>query len=524
MNIINEKIDFEKKIKNILKLYEIGSFEEVISRTIPLLKKYPDIIDLYNLLALSYNGINKTEEAIKLLDNILKRDPNNIHVLNNLGLVHSNISSFKLSKIFLEKALKIKPDFFQAANNLANLYLKLNKAEEAINLLKKFINQEKSNNYVLNFTIANSYQQSGDFKNARKHYDKCLILEPNRCDSDKAISLMTNYKNDKSDHMQKMEKKLTKDLNKTDSMLLNYSLGKAYEDINNFEKSFLHLKKANNLNSEIINYNPSIEKKLFENIKVIFKDDFNKVSKDYNSDKTIIFIVGMPRSGTSLIEQILSSNENVYGAGELPFIGNLAENLFFKNKIKLNFNSLKEIEEEKFIELNKDYFKNLSSFEVNKKIFIDKAPFNFKWIGLIKKIIPNSKIIHCRRDAMDICWSNYKNFFSSVKMNYSNNFKNIAYFYNLYLDIMNYWKSKFKQEIYDIDYENIIKNPEEEIKNLVSFCKLGWNENYLKFYENKKTVSTASLAQVRSPLYKSSIKKWEKFSEELNELKKLINY
>ncbi len=524
MTIINEKIDFEKKIKNILKLYEIGNFEEVISRTTPLVKKYPDIIDLYNLLALSYNGLNKTEDAIKLLENVLKKDPNNIHVLNNLGLVHSGISSFKASKIFLEKALKIKPDFFQAANNLANLFLKLNKSEEAINLLKKFINEKYSNNYALNFTIANSYQQSGDFKNARKHYDKCLLLEPNRCDSDKAISLMTNYKNDKTNHMENMEKKLSKELNKTDLMLLNYSLGKAYEDNKNYEKSFLHLKKANDLNNEIINYNPLNEKKIFENIKILFKDDLNKVSKDYNSDKIIIFIVGMPRSGTSLIEQILSSNKNVYGAGELPFIGNLAENLFFKNKTKLNFNSLKEIEEKKFIELNKDYFKKLSSFETNKKIFIDKAPFNFKWIGLIKKIIPNSKIIHCKRDAMDVCWSNYKNFFSSIKMNYSNNFKNIAYFYNLYLDIMNYWKNKFKKEIYDIEYENLINDPEKEIKNLVSFCELDWNENYLKFYENKKTVSTASLAQVRSPLYKSSVKKWEKFGEKLNELKKLINY
>ncbi len=524
MTIINEKIDFEKKIKNIIKLYEIGNFEEVISRTKPLVKKYPEIIDLYNLLALSYNGLNKTEDAIKLLDDVLKRDPNNIHLLNNLGMIHSGISSFEPSKKFLDKALKIKPDFFQAANNLANLFLKLNKAEEAIKLLKKFINQENSNNYVLNFTIANSYQQSGDFENARKHYNKCLLIEPNRCDSDKAISLMTNYKNDKSNHMENMEKKLINDLNKTDLMLLNYSLGKAYEDISNYEKSFLHLKKANDLNSEIINFNSSNEKKIFENIKIIFKDDFNTISKDYNSDKIIIFIVGMPRSGTSLIEQILSSNKNVYGAGELPFIGNLAENLFFNNKIKLNFNSLKEIDEEKFVKLSNEYFQKLSSFEVKKNIFIDKAPFNFKWIGLIKKIIPNSKIIHCKRDAMDICWSNYKNFFSSIKMNYANDFKNIAYFYNLYLDIMDYWKVKFKNEIYDIYYENLIKNPEKEIKNLVSFCELDWNENYLKFYENKKTVSTASLAQVRSPLYKSSIKKWEKFGEKLSGLKKLINY
>ncbi len=125
MTVINEKIDFEKKIKNILKLYEIGSFEDVISRTKPLIKKYPDIVDLYNLLALSYNGLNKTGDAIKILEDVLKRDPNNIHALNNLGMIHSGISSFELSKIYLDKALKIKPDFFQAANNLAQFIFEI---------------------------------------------------------------------------------------------------------------------------------------------------------------------------------------------------------------------------------------------------------------------------------------------------------------------------------------------------------------------------------------------------------------
>ena len=125
---------------------------------------------------------------------------------------------------------------------------------------------------------------------------------------------------------------------------------------------------------------------------------------------------------------------------------------------------------------------------------------------------------------MDICWSNYKNFFSSAKMNYANSFKNIANYYKLYLDIMNFWKKKYPNEIYNMNYEKLIEDPRNEINKLVKFCDVDWVENYLNFYKNKKIVQTASLAQVRSPLYKSSIKKWEKFGKELYELKKLINY
>ena len=269
MNNINEEIQLEEKVKNILKFYSAGNYEEVEARTKPLIKKFPDIIELYNLLALAYNGLNKTNEAIKLLNGAKRKDPNNIHILNNLGMIHSGLNNFENAKEVLNKALDLKPDFFQAANNLSNLLLKLNKADEAINLLKKFINnKENLNNYVLNFTIGNAYQQSGDFKNARYHYEKCLKIDHSRCDPDKAISLMTNYKNDESNHLSDMEKKLKNKLSKTDLMLLNYSLGKAYEDLENYSKSFIHLKNANKLNYELTNYSSSLENKKFENIKL----------------------------------------------------------------------------------------------------------------------------------------------------------------------------------------------------------------------------------------------------------------
>ena len=148
-----------------------------------------------------------------------------------------------------------------------------------------YLNKENSNNYLLNFTLGNAHQQAGNFDNAKSYFEKCLEINPNRCDSDKAISLMTDYKNDKSNHLLKMEKKINNKLSKTDLMLLNFSLGKAYEDIKNYEKSFYYLKNANKLQNEFFNHNPLFEKKIFEKIKLIFKNKFNTDNKNYISDK-----------------------------------------------------------------------------------------------------------------------------------------------------------------------------------------------------------------------------------------------
>ena len=245
MSALNENIELEKKVKSILALYAIADYEEVILRTKTLLKKFPNIIDLNNILALAYNGINKQKEGIEILENVIVKQPNNIHILNNLGMMHSALNNYDTSYKFLNKALEIKPDFFQAANNLSNLYLKLNRSDKAIELLKKFLNKENLKNYILYFGLANAYQQGGDFNNSRKHFQKCLDIDPSKADADKAISLMTNYKSDKTNHLDSMEKKMNNKLSKLDSMLLHYSLGKAYEDLENYSKSINHFKIAN---------------------------------------------------------------------------------------------------------------------------------------------------------------------------------------------------------------------------------------------------------------------------------------
>ena len=507
MKIISQEEKLKADIQVIINYFNVGSYDDVINKSIPLIKKYPETYILKNLLALSYNAQNKYEEAIKVLDNAIKNDPNNIFILNNLGLVHSNLENTRTAEEYLNRAIDVKPLFLDASITLANLKSKIDKNEEAIEILSKLENTYKES-YILNFTMGNIYQQVGNFDKAIYHLNYCLKLDPQNTAPDKAISLITKYTPGHK-HLNDMQEKFEAIKSDDHKMILSFALGKAFEDIKEYKKSFKYLDIANKMRDEKLNYNITSEKNLFLDIKNFFKNkSFTKIKP---SNKKIIFILGMPRSGTSLIEQILSSHEQVHGAGELNHIGNFIEKNLFLND--------KNLPEKKLLEFQNYYIEKL---DTQKDIVTDKAPLNFKWIGFLLATFPNCKIIHSNRDPMDTCWSMFKNFFSSKKLNFCYNLENLGKYYILYKELMTFWKSKFGDRIYDINYEDLITNQETEVKKLLKNCELDWDENCMTFYKNKKSVATASLAQVRSPIYKSSVQKWKNYSSELNELLQII--
>ena len=311
-----------------------------------------------------------------------------------------------------------------------------------------------------------------------------------------------------------MENKLIKNIDDEGVKRLNFALGKAYEDIGDFKRSFKFYETGNKLYKKKINFNINNELKNFDQMKKTF--EAQKIEKLNDHGQKIIFILGMPRSGTTLTEQILSSHKNVYGAGELNFLREAIEQELTDEKGEFNFSNSN-------LEKARNYYlKKIEIFENKTEYLIDKAPLNFRWIGFISLIFPNSKIIHCKRNAMDICWSNYKNTFASKLMNYTYDFNDLAIFYKAYEKLMKFWKSDIKNNIFDLVYEDLINNKVTQTKELLKFCGLDWDKNCLDFHKNKKSVSTASLAQVRQPLYNSSVHKWKNYSDELSELKRLL--
>ena len=219
-------------------------------------------------------------------------------------------------------------------------------------------------------------------------------------------------------------------------------------------------------------FNIEKEREYFDKIKNAFKtiDDKNNFC-----DRELILIVGMPRSGTSLIEQILSSHNKVFGGGELSFIPNL-----LNKKIFNNFGNLKNEKFNKILEeIQKKYLEKISIIDKTNSVFTDKAPLNFRYIGFLKKIFPNSKIVHCKRNSAEVSWSNFKHYFPG-SLPFTNNLKDIKNFYKLYEDIMEFWKSYFSKEIFEIEYEGFVNNSNTEIRKLIKFCELDWDENCLK--------------------------------------------
>ena len=217
----------------------------------------------------------------------------------------------------------------------------------------------------------------------------------------------------------------------------------------------------------------------------------------------------MPRTGTSLVEQIISSHNEVYGAGELPLLEQ-----YFRNYIN-NFNEKRNMLED--LSKFKENYLSIVKKMTKSGVITDKAPLNFRWIGLIKLIFTNSIIIHCKRNPLENSWSIYKNDFDGG-MPFSNDMEDLANYYYLYQDLMIFWKNYFDKDIYDLNYEDLINNPNSKIKEIVNFCGLEWQEKCLRYYANKRSIKTVSFSQARKPIYKNSLKGSAKFKNYIKDL------
>ena len=234
-----------------------------------------------------------------------------------------------------------------------------------------------------------------------------------------------------------------------------------------------------------------------------------------------IFIIGMPRSGTSLVEQIISSHSNVFGCGELPILSKIIKDNFLSEEREI-LDISKNINDNPLLldKSRKEYSNFIKNFKIQDEYITDKAPLNFRWIGFIKLIFPKAKIIHCHRDPKNNCFSIFKNLFEGG-LYFSYDQDDLVQYYNQYSDLMNFWKLKYENFILDVKYEDLVSNNIKEIKKILEFCDLDYQEKCLLFHKNKTPIKTMSTAQARKPIYKTSINSFEKYSKYLKTLNNL---
>ena len=513
----NKFENFKLKVNKLVNHYSIGNFKFVIEQINLLLKKQPNNQFILNLLGSCYQKVGNFNIAKKVFLRVIELDNNNLAAMNNLANVYKDLNEPKNAEKFYKKILKINPNYINTINNYAGLNFKLNKHEEAIALYKKAAKID-NNTTIVHYNLGLVYQSLGKFKEAEFHFREVLRIDPNMNIADRIMGRFIKYDKN-NNHLKEMLQKIdNKKLNDESKINLNFALGKAYEDLLDFKKSFFYLEKGNKIKDSISKYDVKADNLLFNDIKNFFENyNYDEKIITQKSNKKIIFILGLPRSGTSLIEQIIASHPDVYGSGELNYLEKLITNNFFKENILKIPNLKKEIGQELIKKISAKYFELIGDFKSNKQNITDKAPLNFMWIGFIKILFPNAKVIHCVRDPKDNCLSLYKNIFDE-NQNWTYNKSNLFNYYKNYYELMNFWKKKFPNFIFDCKYEDLIVNSNIEIKKLLNFCDLSWDDNCLKFYNTKRPIKTLSVAQARQPLYTSSISSNKNFEPFLSDL------
>ena len=514
----NIKINYAKsELVKIQKYFLDQKFEKVIEKTKKLMKKDPNQVPFYNYIGLAYRQLGQNLNAESVFKKGLEIFPSNLSIICNLGALYRHMAKFVEAEYYLKKGLELKRDDFNILCNYGNLKRDLNKNKEAIEYYKEAYKINSLNETLL-INLASTFGINAEFETSKKVLNEVHANFPKNTKADLMYSSIHNYQED-DNHRNYMINKLNLNLYQQDMVYLNFAIAKSYSDIKNYSESSKYFITANKNQFNISNYSFENELNIFNIIKDRFKNF--KFKNLYSSEEpNLIFIVGLPRSGTTLTHQIISSHSNVYGAGELPIIMNI-----FNNKIK-DTSFLDKIFQDK--DYDNNIFIQKFSQQVEKlfaqfdnKIILDKSPLNFIWIGFIKLLFPKAKIIHCKRNLRDVGLSIYKNFFDGGHLPWSYDEKTLIQFIDAYKNLMNFWNEKLPNQIYICEYEKLVSNKLQETKKMIAFCNLDWEENCADHTNNDTVIKTVSISQARKPVYKTSIKLSDNYLNYLDFLKKL---
>ncbi len=518
-----------------------------------VLSSEPKNYEAIRHLGILYQDLEQYEKAYNYFLQALKVNPKGYQALSNLATIHMENKNYELAHKCLSQSFKINSNYVPTINNLAGYYHKINdpknaihysqlsikiqpgnpialdqhakaliinsRPEEAIDILEK-LNMNFPNNDNFKHNLSTAYREIGEFKKANK------ISSEGFKNDYKNIAYLLGYTKDKNnklkeEHINYYDRLLAeKELKSEDKTLICHSFFEYFKNQGDYKKAGSYLTKGNNAQYALKEFNLESENKFFNKLKSIFSKKIDFEFEDKINKQIPIFVCGMPRSGTTLCEQILSSHSKITGAGELDY---LAEVLDFR-LIQPTENQINNLD---FIIKNQDslktareqYLDKLSKRDKGDSIYIcDKMPHNFIFIGLIKLILPEAKIIYCKRDPIDNCFSLYSHKFVEVSHQYSYNQKMLVQYYKLHQDLMEFWFKKHANDIFILDNEELVNNQETMSKKLIQHCELEWEEQCLDFHKNKRQVRTASIEQVRKPINNKSIGAWKKYEDYLSEL------
>jgi tetratricopeptide (TPR) repeat protein len=375
------------------------------------------------------------------------------------------------------------------------------------------------------YAAASTCQEIGDRTGAISNSRLALQADPGFAEAYLFLAKNIREPQELKELQKELIKRLTAvELPEKQRMLMQYSLGLILDRIGETGPAFMHLNDANQQRRASYNFDMSSVKNYFQEITNIFTPDLIKArARAGIISNRPIFIVGLPRSGSSLIEQILASHSQIHGAGELNFLGELIAGFHPEPNYKKFPSDFPKLSDQGIHEFGQCYLDKIDKLDTgNTRFIVDKMLFNFIYLGLLKIILPGARVIHCHRHPMDTCFSCFKNYFSANGSHFVNNLEEIGHYYVLYDRLMSHWRNLIPDFFIDIKYEEMVADQVSQTHRLLDFIGLDWEDACLNFHKSRTIVKTISASQVRQPIYNSSVNHWQQYARQLDPLMAIL--
>jgi tetratricopeptide (TPR) repeat protein len=466
------------------------------------------------------------EDAEFLLESCLVFDPTNIKVKHDYITTLLRRQKYGLALKTAKELYETSPEELIAIKLYATTLFRADIYDESINLFETVLQIEPRNTDVM-LTMGHLYKTDGQIEKSIDSYTSAFSMDKYFGDAYWSLANLKTYKFNEKQIKSLQEMVNDEFVPDEEKVFMYFSLGKAYEDMGKYKESFNFYKSGNEYqksNSSYSNKNFSEECK---NQITVCTEDLFSIKKDWGCDaKDPIFVLGLPRAGSTLTEQILASHSMVEGTHELPNILAIAHKLNLRkaqDEESRYPDILLSLSEPQLKVIGENYISDSEVFRTDKPYFIDKMPNNFRHIGLIHLILPNAKIIDIRRNSMAGCFSCYKQLFAEGQ-EFTYGLEDLASYYNDYVELMDHWNKVLPNKILSVQYEDLVADLDNQVRRILDYCELPFEQNCIEFYKSKRAVKTPSAEQVRQPIYKEGLDYWKNYEPYLGDLAKNLKY
>ncbi|MCF6290191.1 MAG: tetratricopeptide repeat protein [Desulfobacterales bacterium] len=484
----------------------------------------PEFYEVLNNKANGLQKLGRLEEAFACHQKALGLRPGSPETYLNLGTLLMEQGKNAAAIEHFHKAVQLKPDYAFAHRNMGLACEEIGKADQAIACYQKAL-QLMPDDASVYIYLGKLYAQIGKQEQAFSHYSKALEVQP---DNGAAIySLAMSRRYDSPDHEDAVRaRKLLKrsNLPENEAGSLHFALGKIYDDCGLYQEAFGHFRQGNQIKHSI---SPWDKEEFYDSIEKtisIFTPELIERLKPLGCDSELpVFIIGMPRSGTTLVEQIIASHPRAQGAGELSKIQQIADSWSTGQEGDLGYpENIVTLDREETQDAARGYLEFIREKAGDTPLRItDKMPYNFLHLGLINILFPRSRIIHCQRHPLDCCLSMYFQSFQTGNQ-HTYDLTSLGEYYCQYVRLMAHWQRVLSLDIFEIRYEELIRAQEEKTREMLQFLGLEWDERCLSFHRTRRSVESASIWQVREPLYSRSVNRWRNYDEFLAPLREAL--